>query len=187
MIHYTLLPSQELKLLKKEYRIRVTIYMMFFLSFVILLGICALLPAYIYSYSQERALLARLGEIQKSRASRGADEIKKELSDSTEMINRLKNHKSPIVYSNIITQMINHKTTGVGIKSISVAVENPQATTTSVVIVIQGVSISRESLIQYRDKLEADPLVKKVELPISDLAKSKNISYSLRIHTIGNI
>lgn len=187
MIHYTLLPSQELRLLKKEYRIRVTIYMMFFLSFVILLGICALLPAYIYSYSQERALLARLGELQKSRASRGADEIKKELSDSTELINRLKNHKSPIVYSSLVSQVIGYKTSGVGIKSISVKVENPQATTTQVVIIVQGVAGSRESLIQFRDRLEADPLVTKVELPISDLAKSKNISYSIKIETIKNI
>jgi hypothetical protein len=187
MIHYTLLPAQELRLLKKEYRTRVTIFMMFFLSFVILFGIFALMPAFIYSYSQEKVLLARLGELHKGKASSGIDEIRKDLSNSTEIINRLKNNKTPFVYSSVISQIINHKSGGVRIKSISVSTDSQQATTTALVLVVQGVADTRESLIQFRDNLEADPLVTKVELPISDLAKSKNVSYSLRIHTIRKI
>jgi len=186
MIHYTLLPEKELRTLKREYRTRVTIFMMFFLSFAIFLGICALMPAYIYSYSQEKALLVRLEELQKSRAERGTDTVKKELADSTLVINRLKKHKSPVVYSNLISQVVGHKPAGVSIKSFSITFDR-QATTTQAMIVVQGMSSTRDGLILFRDRLEADPLVSKVELPISDLAKSKNISYSIKINTSLNI
>jgi len=145
-----------------------------------------LMPAYIYSYSQEKALLVRLEELQKNRVERGTDSVKKELASSTLIINRLKKHEAPIVYSNLISQVISHKPSGLNIKSFSVTSDR-QATSTPTIIVVQGISSTRDSLILFRDRLEADPLISTVELPISDLAKSTNISYSIKINTAPNI
>jgi hypothetical protein len=186
MIHYTLLPEKELRLLKREYRTRVTIFMIFFFSFAVFFGICALIPAYIYSYNQEKALILNLEKLHKNRTERGIETVKKELENSALLIDKLKKHKAPFIYSDLISQVVSNKPSGVSISSFSITFDR-QSTTTQAVIVVQGISNTRDELILFRDGLEADPLVSNVELPISDLAKGVNISYSIKINTTGNI
>lgn len=186
MIHYTLLPEKEIKSLKREYRIRLVIFMLFFVSCSILTGVIALIPAYYFSYSQEKISLARLAELQNSRQTSGFNDVLKELSASNDLMKQIKSHKETPSYSKLISKIIGYKNSGLTISSFAVTnIEN--AATTTVSVVIQGKSTTRESLIQFKDMLETDPMISNVELPVSDLAKSKNISYSIKISIIPTI
>ena len=51
-------------------------------------------------------------------------------------------------------------------------------------IIIQGVAQDRQTLADFRDRLQADSLVKEVELPISNLAQDKDILFTLTITTV---
>lgn len=180
MIHYTLLPENEIKKLKREYRTRLVIFMLFFMSCAVLFGIAALAPGYILSYSLEKDALDKLDVLQKSRQTSGSNNMIKELADSNKIINKLKDYKTSIPFSSIISKIISYKPSGVSIRSFDVSSLTEEASST-INAVIQGKASSRESLVLFRDKISSDPLVEKVELPVSDLAKSKDISYSIKI------
>jgi hypothetical protein len=50
-----------------------------------------------------------------------------------------------------------------------------------VTVVLQGKALTREGLIAFKKNLEQDKRFSGVELPISDLAKSKDIPFALRL------
>jgi hypothetical protein len=180
MIHYTLLPEKEIKKLRREYRIRLTIFLLFFMSCSVFVGIISLMPAYIYSYTQEKEALDKLEELQAKRKSDTIGPIKKELSDNTIVINKIKNINDSVIYSNIVSKIISQKPSGVSIKSFDMQAAGGSATST-VTVAIQGKALTRESLVAFKDRLTKDPLITKVELPVSDLAKSRDISYSIKV------
>lgn len=180
MIHYTLLPEKEIKKLKKEYRTRLVIFLLFFMSCSVFVGIISLAPGYIYSYTQEKEALDRLAELQVKRQADVAGTIKKELSDTTLMINKIKTVNDSVIYTNIVTKIISQKPSGVSIKSFDIQATGETATST-IVAVIQGKALTRESLVSFKERLTSDPLITKVELPVSDLAKSRDISYSIKV------
>ncbi len=183
MIHYTLLPEKEIKALKREYRMRLVIFFLFFMSIAVIAGIFSLTPAFILSYTQEREALEHLKKVEKNRKDKGLDSIIKELNSTNLVIKQLEENTNGVVYSKIIFKIIGYKTNGLSIKSFDVS-KNPNATS-SVDVIIQGKAATRDSLISFKNKLESDPLISNLELPVSDLAKSKDISYSIKISIIG--
>lgn len=183
MIHYTLLPEKEIKALKREYRIRLVIFFLFFMSVAVLAGIFSLAPGFILSYTQEKEALEHLKKVEKNRKDKGLDSVVKELNQTNTIIKKLEENSGNLIYSKIVSQIIGHKTNGLSIKSFDIS-KSPNATS-SADVVIQGKATTRDSLISFKNKLEADPLISNLQLPVSDLAKSKDISYSIKISIIG--
>jgi hypothetical protein len=183
MIHYTLLPEKEIKALKREYRMRLVIFFLFFMSVAVLVGIFSLAPAFVISYTQEKEALEHLKKVEKNRKDKGLDSVVKELSETNLIIKKLEENTNDIVFSKVIFKIIGYKTNGLTIKSFDVS-KAPNATST-VDVVIQGKASTRDSLISFKNKLESDPLISNLQLPVSDLAKSKDISYSIKISIIG--
>ena len=183
MIHYTLLPEKEIKTLKREYRMRLVIFFLFFMSVAVLAGIFSLTPGFVLSYTQEKEALEHLKKVEKSRKDKGLDSIIKELNETNSTIKKLEDNTNDVVYSKIIFKIIGYKTNGLNIKSFDVS-KTPNATS-SVDVVVQGKATTRDSLISFKNKLESDPLISNIQLPVSDLAKSKDISYSIKISIIG--
>lgn len=183
MIHYTLLPEKEIKTLKREYRLRLFIFFFFFMSCAVLVGIASIIPAFLLSFSQEKDALNHVKAIEKSRKEKGIDSIVKELSGGSVILKKLNDNSNGRIYSKMIFQIINDKPNGLTINSFDIA--STKNATSSIVVVIQGKAPTRELLVNFKDKLESDPLVTKVELPVSDLAKNKDISYSMKVSLIG--
>jgi hypothetical protein len=55
--------------------------------------------------------------------------------------------------------------------------------TSTVEVVIRGTADTRDALVLFKRRLEQDPLISSVELPVSDLAKSKDITFALKLKT----
>ena len=106
MIHYTLLPEKEIKTLKREYRIRLAIFLLFFMSCAVFVGTGSLVPAYVFSYSQEKETVSRLESFQKDRKDRGINEVSKSLNDINEVTKRIKDYKNSVEYSKIISPFL---------------------------------------------------------------------------------
>lgn len=53
-------------------------------------------------------------------------------------------------------------------------------------IALQGIATDRQALAAFRDRLQADPLVQEVNLPISNLAQDKDIMFSMTITVMSN-
>ncbi|MDQ5893637.1 MAG: hypothetical protein QG640_649 [Patescibacteria group bacterium] len=180
MIHYTLLPDKEIKSLKKEYRTRLFIVAAFFISCGILVGIGSLIPAYIFSYTQEKEALRSLQTLQENRKERGTDVVITDLASAQVLMDELKKHQDNTEFSQIISEIILRKPTQVSVNSFQLGLSKETASS-SLDVIVQGKALTRDSLVNFKKSLEQNPLISKIDLPISDLAKSKDISFTLKL------
>ena len=65
MIHYTLLPEKEAGALRLEYKIRILIVLLFFVSCAVIVGIISLIPGYVISSIKENELTSKMDELKK--------------------------------------------------------------------------------------------------------------------------
>lgn len=181
MIHYTLLPEKEIKSLKREYITRLFVVLLFFVSCGIAVGIISLLPAYILSYTQEDRALEDVRIMEKGRQDRGTDMLLSELATTTDIINRLKANEDNIVFADLLSRIILHKPGGVSLTSFQISkIPVEGALSSSVEVVLQGKALTREALVDFKKQLEGNPSISGVDLPLSDLAKSKNILFAVK-------
>src|SRR5690349_2547318 len=170
MIHYTLLPEKEMRALKREYKTRVFVMFLLFISIGVIIGIAALFPAYVSSYLQGRDSLIKVETLEKNRAARDIKNISKELADSYKIINTLKTNEFTSGFSETITEIAKLRPAQVTLNSLILS-RTQSTTTSSIQATVQGKALTRESLLEFKKRLEADERVAKVDLPVSDLAK----------------
>ena len=179
MIHYTLLPEDEMKRLRREYRMRFFIVLLFFISCALFIGIVSLLPSYILSTNKENRALAQAQEVQKKREASGADQVEKDLVKAQTIARKILAENTSFYYSDIIQHILSHRSNKITVTSFEASRDT--GTSTPVRVIIQGKAVSREGLTTFKSVLERDSFFTQVELPVSDLAKSKDISFSMRL------
>lgn len=179
MIHYTLLPEKDAKDLKTEYRIRVFIVLLFFLSCVVIAGIVSLAPAYVISSIQEKELNDKLVAVQKSKLARGVDVSIKELNESNEILEILKNETQNFFLSSIIQDVVGLKLPSATFNAIQIT--NSVEDKSDYEIIVQGKSSTREALLELKKSLEKNPIFSKVEFPIPDLTRSKDVAFAVKL------
>ncbi len=177
MIFYTLLPTEERRALRREYRLRISITLLLFLSCGVVLGIAALLPSYLHTYGTEREALQRQQELLRSRRESGADQIEKAVVQSQALAEKLLSDADKAIYSDILQKIISRRAKDILLGSFAVT---SLGTTTSE-IVLQGTAATRESLLAFKKSLESESIFSSIELPLSDLAKSRNIAFSMKV------
>jgi hypothetical protein len=182
MIHYTLLPESEIRVLRREYRVRLFVILLFFLSIAIVIGIISLIPSFTVSRTEESKIIEQVEKMKKDRIAKGVSKIDKELTQIQSIVSRVLVKKDYIPFSEAVEKIGKYKTNGLFIKSFELSYEDSSATTTKAYI--QGSSLTREALIQFKKNIESDSGFKNIELPISDLAKNKNITFSMRFNII---
>lgn len=180
MIHYTLLPEPEIRKLRREYRVRVFIILLLFVSCAILIGSLSLLPSYFLSDDQGAKAAKSAEELQKGREERGIDQVEKELARNQVILKQLGLEKSKIVFSDLIQTVGKYRSPQILISAFELSSLQTKGTTT-LTVVLQGKALTRDSLIEFKKNLEQDKRFSGVELPISDLAKSKDIPFALKL------
>jgi hypothetical protein len=178
MIHYTLLPEENIKTLKRDYRIRIFITLMIFIASGITIGILSLLPSYIVSYTLEKNLINKVQNIQKDRAADGIDNVISELKKSYTFVGALRTDKSKISFTSNIETILALKPKNVSLTSFEIASSSKVDGISD--IVVQGIASTRESLLSFKKSIESNPVISKVELPISDLTKNKDLPFAMR-------
>ena len=175
-----LIPQRAKRRLVLEYWVRVGTVWLVLCSFALLMGAVVLLPTYVLIGSQvkvyEQSAMTALQKVETYevvstalvQANREAKIIideatKPKLSQFVERIKGLQ---------------------GEGIQMRGVRVVRTEEGITP--ITLQGHAQDRQGLAAFRDRLQADPLVKTVELPISNLAQDKDISFTMNIIVVTN-
>ncbi len=179
MLHHTLLPYEEVKKLKNEYRIRLAITALLFISSALVVGVLALFPAHTLSRIQEDAVTLQVRELDKMRKVQGVDQIESDLDRVRTYTEKINEYESPLSFTDGIKKIISHRNYGIYINSFDMSFDG--ATSSKATVVVQGKAINRDTLIEFRKNLENDSYFSKVELPLSDLAKSKDVNFSLRL------
>lgn len=183
MIHYTLLPEPEIRKLRWEYRIRFVVILILFISGAIIVGMLSLIPSYVLSGNQGVLAEKSVDELQKSRQARGIDQVEKELSKSALFVKQVKSDQAKVIFSELVQEVARQRSPQILLSSFEMSSVMNEGTTT-VSIIIQGKALTREALLEFKKTLEADKKFVSVELPISDLAKSKDILFALRLTSL---
>jgi hypothetical protein len=174
-MQHTLIPPQERRILRNEYHVRAWIILLFALSVSGTIGVASLFPAFLRGSLEERTQLEAIASLEKNKRESGVVNIEQELATDKLLLAVLAEGSDRMLLSAEIQDLIMLKGS-VHITSISVG----RLDKAGVRMVVQGVAPTRESLLGFKSKLEASPGTS-VTLPISQLAKSTNIQFSVEI------
>lgn len=175
-MQHTLVPFTERKKLRNEYHVRAWIVLLFALSVAGTIGVASLIPAFMRGSLEERTQLDAIASLEKNKQASGAVNVEQELIADKMLLSVLAEGSSRMPLSSEVHDLILAKGS---VRITSFDVERLKEGTTR--IVIQGVAPTRESLRQFEAKVEAGVPGTKTTLPISQLAKSTNIQFSMEI------
>lgn len=175
-MRHTLLPTTEKTIIRREYYVRITIVACFVVSLAIISGIIALIPAYIYARNEEKGSLATISELKKGEDASGRVAIQAELKSDQLLLSDVAANASRPRVSALIGEIVSAR----GNVKIS-AMDLSAISTSTALILIQGVAPTRNALLSFKGRLESLRGGAQTELPISELAASSNVRFSMRL------
>ncbi len=175
-MRHTLLPLHERILLRREYHVRITIVFLFMVCVSILVGISSLFLTYTEALSSEDKVLTEAAAVDKDPVDAEIKEIQKNIVRSLALLDSLDKEKKTVLASDLIGGLINMRGT-LEFHNFSVN----KVGTTTYAMNIQGFAPNRNALLTFKTDFENMNPGNKVDLPVSELAKSTNILFSLQL------
>lgn len=175
-MRHTLLPLHERVVLRREYYMRLLIVMCFTVSLAILIGIASLFPIFIKALSAESDAGANAARVAKAPASVDLTAIQQKIANSLVLLNSLQEEKNSPHVSELVKNVMAMKTT-LKISAFTASIDPTAGFSMS----IQGMSPTRDALVNFRIAFENSAVGNKVVLPVSSLAKSSNIPFSIQL------
>ncbi len=173
---FNLLPQEHQKELRKEYARRRWVVV---LTSFVLLGTAALItlfPAYIISSEKEK-------EISVDERAK-AEMHKEDMTDLNQSLVNLKTNTSIIITGatkvlahDVFSKIIENKTSSITIKSLVYKKTKDEPLQVAIV----GIAETRDGLLSFARSLENIEIFTKVNVPVSNFAKDKNIEFSLEL------
>jgi hypothetical protein len=172
-----LLSQQDKKKVIREHKFRIIIVSLLFTFFTMLTALVLLIPSYIISNYREGIMRTQSDIMQKSIESREKNISNIILNDVKIKLKLLEVEDGNMFLADILEEIIDQKTSGVRIEEFfyrELADGNNE-------ILVNGIAVSRESLLQFRKNLENRNIFTKVILPVSNLASDTDIKFSINI------
>lgn len=170
-----LIPADAKKHLVREYWLRSVTVWFFLWTFALALGIFILIPSYMLINLQVKAYSVSAETADAKNAN--FENVGKELERASKTAASLNEHFSQPAMTEYIKLLRGFETSSIHIKQISIErVEtgiNP--------IKITGVAADRQSLAAFRTRMLEDETIEAVDLPISNLAKDREIPFELTV------
>lgn len=147
--------------------------------YIFISGIFALIlliPAYILSVSKEEFASSRLEVLKKSVNYRASTDIEKTLDKTNDDIKEVANFTDKYFIEDHISFILNARKNGVRINNLGYRKIDESHSEIS----LSGISDSRDSLLLYVETLKSNESFGEIDLPISNLAKERDIDFSLK-------
>tara|TARA_B100000745_G_scaffold285608_1_gene220949 strand:- start:1881 stop:2423 length:543 start_codon:yes stop_codon:yes gene_type:complete len=171
-----LIPPHARKQVKIEYWVRVSSVWVLMVA----LGLCVVLVLMVPSYILIRS---QLNTYQEQYSQALADSVSyQELEDAVVTANRyaqkLLSYKSPVSFTGIIDELKLVTDDTIELSYVDIKrTESGEVET----MVVKGEAQTRIDLVAYRDAIEAHPFFTSADLPISNLAKDKEVPFSITV------
>jgi len=169
---FNLLPEEQKKEIYTEYRFRLFILIFIFLVITGIIAIILLAPTLFLSSSEYNNLAEGLGLLQKETPElENSQNLQTTVEKTNNKLTVLQSgrEQTPLL---IWSKVIDDKPSGVKINSFSYSKKDKK-----VVVIIEGRALVRESLISFAKSLEAQKTFENVNLPVSNLAREKNLDF----------
>lgn len=174
-MRHTLLPLHERILLRREYHVRITIVFLFMVCVSLLIGIASILPTYTNALNMESEILNKTVKT-KDNTSAEVKEFQKNVARSLALLDSLDKNDDSMIFHDIISGLISLRGS-LKFNNFSIS----KTGTTTYAISLQGFAPNRNSLLSFKSNFESLNPDNKVDLPVSELAKSTNIQFSIQL------
>lgn len=158
----------------KEYRKRV---LLVFLSLCILLMIFSIIlvaPTFIDLYFQKSAAQFEKQQLESGEAAENVTAITQQIASIQSQIATINSSSGKSMIS-VLERFIAQPRSGIAISRIATSRATPM------MLQIQGLAADRNSLVAFNESLKLEPSFSKVNLPVSSLAKNKDIVFDMSI------
>ncbi|HEY4511725.1 MAG TPA: hypothetical protein VJH55_02700 [Candidatus Paceibacterota bacterium] len=172
-----LLPEDKKVILKNDYLLRFSIVAVLLACLVIVIGIVLLLPSYLLLHATELALEDELRLKQNTESSKEYEKLRGLIKNANADLATLT--PTEVTVRELIELVVNKKGPAISIAHITATRKTDRAVT----MLVGGVAKTREDLVAFTRVLEADRAFEKVVLPVSNLAKSKDIVFTLSVYS----
>lgn len=176
MLH-TLLPINERKTLRREYRIRALIVLCFTLSVAGVIGIVSLFPSFIRATIEARGNEKALAAFKRDKDDSGLTTIEHNLSQYQALLTTLQAPPLRSRFSDLIPGLVSLRGP---IRITSISVSKGQGTDSTVSL--QIFAATRDDLLALKSRFEQVVSGNRINLPISALAKSTDIAVTLQFN-----
>ncbi|MCR4334438.1 MAG: hypothetical protein NUV47_01770 [Patescibacteria group bacterium] len=172
---FNLLPEKYKKRLENEYNIRLAIVVFVLIFLITLISVAFLTPSYLLSKTKETEVENRLATIKNQAPDQTSVELNAVLLQTKKELSVLA-PTSNISFLESIKKILARKIPNITIIGLTI-IENGSIWKTS----ISGVASNRDTLISFKKSLESEQSFSGVDLPISDLARNKDIPFTITV------
>jgi hypothetical protein len=170
-----LIPATAKKSLIKEYWMRAATVWLFLWSVAVLLGIFILVPSYVLIHSQVSAYKDSAASASEKIASYEA--LAKELERSGKLAAMMKDTFSKPSTSRYLALFRSLERDGITLSEISIIRGDKGVEP----VALTGIADDRQALAAFRDTMVAQEVISSVDLPLSNLAKDKDIPFDVTV------
>ncbi len=174
---FNLLPQKNKKSIKQEYKVRLVSVFLASLIAVEIIFLSTLFPSYVLSVIDHADLSKRLESLKDTGLLENTDEVRGKIEEINKNIELLKPAPSNLFFNVLVSDLLSQSGSGIDLKGINYSQTSPA----NFEINLSGVASTRESLVAFVDRLESEEIFSSVDLPVSNLAQSNNINFSLYI------
>ncbi len=173
---FNVLDTQSKKSLHEAYTLRRTIVWLWAITIVGIVFFLSLVPTAYSIYIQKQTQTEELLSLRASLVSKNVQFTESIISSTNRILELFDEHTKSVVVTPVLFTVLEKKTNDITFKSIQY-----QYRTEGAVLIIEGVSRNREALQLFAKSFEASPVFARVQLPISNFAKNKDIPFTLTL------
>lgn len=172
---FNLLPKTEKEAIRREYRVRLVIVILWMLFATVIIAATLLIPSYFLSSQKEKAAAERFETLSANVRKENAAAIDSILSDAQSRLSLLSHTSPKVFFHDALAQSVAVKGSKISVEEISFTEGEGEAWK----FVMRGRAGDRSALLSYAKALERTGIFKKVDVPISDFAKDTDIAFSV--------
>lgn len=174
-----LLPEEYQKETRRRYEVRLIILYLFFLATTGLITAVFLTPTILAINGETRSLLKQKDSLEKETPElKNLAEMELAASQLKKNLSALKKTDTAL-FMEAISRVIKGKNQRIKVQSMSYRNKEGE-----IEVALRGEAATRESLIDFVKTIENTETFSKVNLPVSDLAKDKDVSFSITFSII---
>ena len=171
-----LLPAMRKKEIRIEYYIRLSIVLLVFVNVVVLIGVVALFPSYMYVKSETEAVKE---EYERYQAEVSANkELVEELVRHSYITTTLQEVLDEERFTDILNEVLLKRPEGVTVVGFSYS-------RTAHTMTLHGIAATRDLVAPFAQDLEESERFSSVPVPIADLAKNTDLPFQLQMTMSG--
>lgn len=171
-----LLPIEQKKKLHREYTLRLVLVIVSGFIMTTVIGVVLLLPSFLLSKIKERVVSNQASLLERKADKETANTLNNILINTKQQLTALSEDITETSPSLVISTALSHKPNGVIIKQVLLD-KTPDGTLLS----IGGTAESRSQLTSFSSAIKGDALFTSVEFPVSNLAKDRDIDFTIKV------